>query len=261
NGDTRKSSIEFEKVSYLPGKLDYQIEALWQAAGLSEQASDNVRAKKLYTSFVKRFPYPLERSIEARQRLVELYERDGKALLATQWRVSLVNADARGAKQRTDRTRYLAAKASFALAEPVFDQYRKAKLTVPLKRSLKLKRKLMDQALKYYGNAASYGVSEVLTASTYRIAEIYQDLGLAIYNSERPKKLNEEELEQYDILLEEKAYPFEEKAIEFHEVNVSRFADGLYGVWVWKSLEQLKEFLPVRYNKKERNDVIVMEIL
>lgn len=229
-------------MSYLAGPRDYQLEALWQAAELSEQASDNNRAKTLYTDFAKRFPYPLERSIEAQQRLVELYERDGELLLATQWRVQLVNSDAQGDKLRTERTRYLAAKASFALAEPVFDHYRKARLTVPLKTSLKAKRKLMDSALKYYTRAASYRVPEVLTASTYRIAEIYQDLGLAIYNSERPKNLNEEELEQYDILLEEKAYPFEEKAIEFHEVNVSRFADGLYGVWVWKSLQQLKEF-------------------
>ncbi len=261
SGNTEKSSLEFEKVSYLPGKADYQLEALWQAAELSEQASNNIRAKKIYVDFVKRFPYPLERSIEARQRLVELHERDEEGALASRWRVWLVSADAKGGKQRTERTRYLAAKASFALAEPVFDNYRKAKLTVPLKKSLKVKRKLMDAALKTYGRAASYGVPEVLTASTYRIAEIYQDLGLAIYNSERPKKLNEEELEQYDVLLEEKAYPFEEKAIEFHEVNVSRFADGLYGVWVWKSLEQLKAFLPVRYDKKERSDVIVMEIL
>jgi len=261
NGDTRKASLEFEKVSYLPADTAYQVEALWQAAELSEQLSDNKRAKKIYENFVSRFPSPLERSIEARQRLVELNERDAKLVLATQWRVKLVNADAKGGNQRTDRTRYLAAKASFALAEPVFDNYRKAKLTVPLKKSLKYKRKLMDKALKAYGRAASYKISEVLTASTYRIAEIYQDLGLAIYNSERPKKLNEEELEQYDLLLEETAYPFEEKAIEFHEINVSRFADGLYGVWVWKSLEQLKEFLPVRYNKTERSDVIVMEIL
>jgi len=261
NGDTGKASLEFEKVSYLPADRAYQVEALWQAAELSEQLSDNRRAKKIYENFVKRFPLPLERAIEALQRLVELNERDEKLVLATQWRVKLVNADAKGGNQRTERTRYLAAKASFALAEPVFDNYRKARLTVPLKKSLKSKRKLMDKALKSYGRAASYKVPEVLTASTYRIAEIYQDLGLAIFNSERPKKLNEEELEQYDLLLEETAYPFEEKAIEFHEINVSRFADGLYGVWVWKSLEQLKEFLPVRYNKTERSDVIVMEIL
>jgi len=259
-GDTKKASLEFEKVSYLPGTATYQMEALWQAAELSEQ-NNSQRAKKLYADFVTRFASPLERAIEARQRLVELNERDKKIFEATKWRIELVNADTRGGNQRTERTQYLAANASFALAEPVFDSYRKAKLTVPLKTSLKVKRQLMDKALKSYGRAASYKIPEILTASTYRIAEIYQDLGLAIYNSERPKKLNEEELEQYDILLEEKAYPFEEKAIEFHEVNVSRFADGLYGVWVWKSLEQLKEFLPVRYNKKERNDVIVMDIL
>jgi len=260
-GDFENASLEFEKVSYLPSQANYQIEALWQAAELSEQTGNIQRAKKLYVDFVKRFLAQLERSVEAMQRLVDLYERSEELLVATKWRVKLVNTDAKGGKQRTDRTRFLAAKASFALAEPVFDAYRKAQLTVPLRSSLKRKRALMDRALKAYSRAASYQVAEVLTASTYRIAEIYQDLGFAIYNSQRPENLNEEELEQYDVLLEEQAYPFEEKAIEFHEINVSRFADGLYGAWVWKSLEQLKEFLPVRYNKKERNDVVVMEIL
>ncbi len=259
-GDIEKASIEFEKVSALAGDRSYQLESLWQSAELAEQVAKSERAQTLYKQFVKRFPQPLERSIEARQRIIELYDRDNKSKQATYWRKQLIAADAAAGAGRTERSRYLAARASFALAEPVFDAYRKVKLSVPLKNSLKKKRARMDQALKVYGQAASYKVPEVLTAATFRIAEIYQDLGLAIYNSERPTTLNEEELEQYDILLEEQAYPFEEKAIEFHEVNMSRLADGLDVVWIWKSLEQLKELLPVRYNKQERTDAIVKEI-
>ena len=40
--------------------------------------------------------------------------------------------------------------------------------------------------------------------------------------SERPKKLSKAELEQYNVLLEEQAFPFEEKAAELHEVNAHR---------------------------------------
>ena len=40
-------------------------------------------------------------------------------------------------------------------------------------------------------------------------------------DSERPKELSKVELEQYNVLLEEQAFPFEEKAIELHEVNAA----------------------------------------
>ena len=54
--------------------------------------------------------------------------------------------------------------------------------------------------------------------------------------SERPKKLSKVELEQYNVLLEEQAFPFEEKATELHEVNAHRAASGVYDKWVQEQL-------------------------
>jgi hypothetical protein len=70
--------------------------------------------------------------------------------------------------------------------------------------------------------------------------------------SERPAGLSDEELEQYDILLEEQAYPFEEKSIDIHESNVGRIGEGMYDEWVRKSLEKLKALNPFRYAKAEK---------
>ena len=67
--------------------------------------------------------------------------------------------------------------------------------------------------------AADYGVADVTTAATYHIAALYQDFGKALLASQRPKKLSKAELEQYNVMLEEQAFPFEEKATELHEVN------------------------------------------
>ena len=72
--------------------------------------------------------------------------------------------------------------------------------------------------------------------------------------SQRPGSLNEEELEQYDILLEEQAYPFEEKAIEIHSANAKRTSDGVYDEWVKKSIAALSVLQPIRYAKNERID-------
>jgi Flp pilus assembly protein TadD len=69
--------------------------------------------------------------------------------------------------------------------------------------------------------------------------------------SERPANLDADELEQYDLLLEEQAYPFEEKAIELHEVNAARAADGLYDESVRQSYDALARLKPARYAKQE----------
>jgi tetratricopeptide (TPR) repeat protein len=48
---------------------------------------------------------------------------------------------------------------------------------LPLKKSLAIKKRLMDKALQQYDQAAGYGISEVTTAATYHTAQIYSQLG------------------------------------------------------------------------------------
>src|SRR5690606_28560984 len=102
-----------------------------------------------------------------------------------------------------------------------------------------------------------YGVAEVTTAANYEIAELYHALSKDLYASERPRELTAEELEQYDILLEEQAFPFEEEAIALHERNAARTAEGVYDEWVKKSLTALVELLPGRYAKAEIGESFV----
>jgi hypothetical protein len=115
----------------------------------------------------------------------------------------------------------------------------------------------MEETLKAYAVAADYGVADVTTAATYRIATVYRDFGKALMNSERPPKLSKAEREQYDVLLEEQAYPFEEKATALHEVNAHRAAVGIYDQWVQASFDALRELRPVRYGKNERSEGVI----
>ena len=73
------------------------------------------------------------------------------------------------------------------------------------------------------------------------MADLYRDLARALLASERPTGLSAEELEQYDLLLEEQAYPFEEKAIGVHERNAGRARKGIYDQWVRDSYAALAE--------------------
>ena len=80
---------------------------------------------------------------------------------------------------------------------------------------------------------------------------MYSHLGKALMDSERPSNLDALALEQYEFLLEEQIYPFEDKAIEVQEANAQRSWAGLYDQWVQQSFEQLAELFPARYQKPE----------
>ncbi len=53
------------------------------------------------------------------------------------------------------------------------------------------------------------------------------------------------------MVIEEEAYPFEERAIEVHEDNFELLAGGIFNPWVEKSLGKLAILMPGRYAKNE----------
>ena len=131
------------------------------------------------------------------------------------------------------------------------------KLTQPLANSLKLKKELMEDVITAYSGAADYGVAEVTTAATFRLGEVYERFSIELMQSDRPKELDADALEQYEILLEEQAFPFEEKAIDLYTANANRAPNGVYDEWVQRSFEQLARLMPARYAKEERSEDVV----
>jgi hypothetical protein len=186
-------------------------------------------------------PAPHAAAIDARQALADLARDTGDTAARRRWLEEVIAADAVAGSQRTDRSRYLAAQGALELARPHDDLARAIKLTVPLDQSLLAKKTATEQALAGYSRAAQYGVAEVTTAAGWAMADLYRDLGKSLLDSERPPSLSQEEREAYDVLLEEQAFPFEEKAIEIHETNARRAADGVYDQWVRKSYASLAE--------------------
>ncbi len=71
-------------------------------------------------------------------------------------------------------------------------------------------------------------------------------------DSQRPKGLNEEELEEYSFLLEDQALPFEDKAINLYEINALRTKDSIYNQAVKDSINELKKLKPAQYDKAEK---------
>ena len=256
-----QAAAEFEKIAQTPGETpEVQREATLQAADLYDKAGNSARSRAMLEAFVKHFPQPLNPAMEARNKLSVITAQLGDIGARDNWLRDIITADRAAGATRTDRSRALAAKATLTLAIPAREEFKRIKLVAPLKKSLAEKRKAMEAALKAYEQAADYQVAEVTTAATFESAELYRQLGKDLMSSERPKNLSKDELEQYDVLLEEQAFPFEEKAIKLHEVNAARTKDGTYDEWVQKSFAALAQLNPGRYGKVEIGEQLVESI-
>ena len=236
---------------------DVRREALWKAADLYKGANSLSSEQRVLSSIVAQYPNPVSESIEARYRLLEIARATGDEPTVNARLQEIVRADATAGAQRSDRTKFLAAKASLELAEPALRRFSVVKLNQPLAESMKLKRSLMEDAIKQYTSAADYGVAEVTTAATFRLAEVYEQFSSDLMDSERPAELDEAALEQYELLLEEQMYPFEEKAIDLYKANTDRAPGGVYDEWVRKSFDRLAGLMPARYAKVERTEDVV----
>ena len=257
-GQGAQAAGEFVRIANAPGSSDdVKRDALWRASDLYKDSGNVVQEQQVLQEIVVRYPNPIAESIEARFRLLEIAEAANDGASRTRILQDLVRVDATAGAQRSDRTRYLAAKASLELAEPVRRSFTVMKLTQPLAESMELKRSLMEDVLKVYGDAAAYGVAEVTTAATFRLGEVYQQFSKDLMQSERPTGLDELAMEQYDLLLEEQTFPFEEKAIELFETNASRASSGVWDEWVEKSYEELATLMPARYAKLELSENVV----
>jgi len=247
------AATEFERIAATQSDPKLARESLWQAAELHEKAGSRSNATRVYTLYAKQYPEPFERNVEARWRLAKSAQADGNGARETALLREIRDADLRAGAARTDRTRTLGGLAALTLTKPLLDDYRKVALVEPLARQLKSKKAKMETVLQAYAQASNAGVAEVVTAATYHTAALYQDFGKAMLQSQRPKGLKKPALEQYNVMLEEQAFPFEEKATELHETNARRAAAGVYDEWVKKSFVALRELRPVRYGKNEHS--------
>jgi len=243
--------IKFTKSAKQRRLLYYQI------AELYEKAAKRWKAIEAYQTYLAKYPRPFAIAMETRQKVIEIYGYLNQAKKQREWQEKLIAAEKSAGKSRSARSRYLASKASVSLADRAYLHYSWVTLKAPFKKNLKLKKTRMKKAVNAFASVLRYKIAETSTEATHKIGVIYNEFSKALMKSERPKNLNAEELEQYNILLEEQAFPFEEKAIEFYQSNLKRTRDSIYDKWVKKSVDNLAKLYPGRYLREEKLELVI----
>jgi len=251
SGQTSRAATEYERVASESEDPALRSEALLVAGELHEESKDTERALAAYLRYVEEFPQPLEAAIETRFKIAEIYASTRDEARRREQLVAIVATDAKAGPERTDRTRFLAARSALVLAEQLYAQFAAVKLVQPFEVSLQEKQRLMDELLASLGRLVDYQVGEVTAAATFYMAETYFGFNRSLLDSERPADLSAADLEEYELALEDEAFPFEEKTIEVHAKNIELIGSGVYNAWIERSLAKLAVLMPARYAREE----------
>nr|WP_227520974.1 tetratricopeptide repeat protein [Marinobacter aromaticivorans] len=259
-GQWEKAGDELNRMVAMATTSGERRENLRIAAELYDQAGNDAKAIDTWRQYANSHPEPADIYMEAANRLAELYEARGDLGRRDYWLNRQMEKVDQNPEATDDRMRYLAASASATLARDALARYDSIRLTLPLNKSMVAKTDALEAAVQAYQKTASYGLSSFATEAGYQIAHIYSRLGTDLMESERPEGLSQLELAQYELLLEEQAYPFEDNAIDIHEQNIRRARDGIFDEWVRRSYESLRRLLPGRYNKPEVTAGVVHDL-
>lgn len=225
-------------------------QALWLAAEYYLQAEQTDLARLAFRDYANSYPEPHNIAQEARQHLVQLYKQQNDIYRQNFWLAKIVSYE-QAQTSNNARTQQLAAAAALALGQHENKLFNQVSLRHPLQANLAKKSQHMQTAISHYQQSISYGVASNLAEAQFSIGQLYEDMAQALLNSERPQGLTALAAEQYDILLEEQAYPFEEQAIELYRQTTSLIQQQLYDTWVKRSFSRLKVLLPAEFDKTE----------
>ena len=259
-GEIARSAEEHERIAAESEDPDLRRDALLTAGELYDEAEVMDEAVRVYEQYVLEFPRPIDIAMETHARLADIF-KDRLDYTRYHERLRLMVAfDGEAGADRSDRTRFLASGAALVLAELTFERFATLQLTQPFEESLAEKQTRMDQTLSEMEGLVNYEVADVTAAATFYIAQVYDEFSRALLESERPAGLSEAEKIDYELVIEEEAYPFEEQAIDVHQKNHELLASGIYNPWVQKSLDRLAVLMPGRYAKNETSEGFVRSI-
>ena len=257
DGQTARSAAEHERIAAEAADVELSREALLTAAELYDEVHVLDDAIRVYEQYVDTYPRPLDIAMETRHRLSEIYHDQSDYQRYFDELNEIIEEDRNAGPDRTDRSRFLASHAALVLVERQYEQFARLTLTQPFEESLALKQTSMDETLASLEGLVSYEVADVTAAATFYIAQVYLNFSASLIESERPTGLSAAEMNSYELVIEEEAYPFEEQAISVHEENFELLASGIYNPWVQKSLDRLAVLMPGRYAKNESSEGFV----
>jgi hypothetical protein len=219
SGDHARAAEAYERISRTypddPGAAD----ALLKAADLRAAGGDSATALTDQLEYIGRFPEDFETAMSI---LIDLAILEVESVGPGNPISTVTGADS------TYLSRYLElaethpefaspelmGRVQFLKGEEAFEHYASLTLTLPIDRSIEVKRKELERLLGIYGKCAEFGAPVWARAATFRVGEAMIGFGESLEKSERPPELSGDDLLAYDEVLAGEAWTFYDRGEE-----------------------------------------------
>jgi TolA-binding protein len=246
-GEPLPAADRVEKLAGIAEKPADREALLLKAVDLAEAGKDTPRKHRLLLSIAALPETAVPLRMHCLLRVADDERAAGRAEDADR-RYGEVIAVHRTAK---DAAPELAGKAFFRQAEYRFEKYLAIRIVPPLEQTFAAKQSALTACAALYAEAVGTGDVETVSGALHRIGEGLEEFRSAILASPPPDGLSTVEKEEYTLLLEEKAAPIEDQAIDaYRKTLYHSVAAGAANAWSDKSLARLKALRPARYGKK-----------
>lgn|GEM_PF-6840793 len=184
-------------------------------------------------------------------KLIVLYQSQQPAK-ADFWRQKTLDRFGRKIQTLAGDEQKLVLQSAAHFADQANTTFKRITLKAPLQQSLARKQKALLASVERYQTLVDWHITPYYEQGLQGLGSIYIEFAKALMASERPANLSEMALEEYDILLEEQAYPFEEKGLLLHEANLKRLWDGEQNTATLESLAVLQKLMSAQYARPEQ---------
>ena len=247
SGNPLAAAERLARLSTLEGNDEGRGRHLFRAAELYGKGKDGVRSRRSYVDVSALPSAPAEMRILALFRAGESALAEGREDEAETSYESAVGLH----REKGGAAPEVAGRALFQRAEIRYRAYLPLRIVPPLEPSFTGKQRALARCADLYAEAIRVGDAGTVSASFHRLGEGLENFRAAILASPPPPDLSAEEKEEYLFLLEERAAPIEERAVESYRNNLRQAVAGdHFDPFVAKSRERLRALRPALFAKK-----------
>lgn len=215
-----------------------------------ERLGQLTNAQKVFEDYISKYGRRTLTSVEAYYRIGKIQERLNKRDLATRAYLNAVHTSKKLGSGPQAGNHY-ASMAQFEITQDKFNEYQSIKLQMPertLARSIQRKAALLKELKELYVEIINLGDPEMGVAALYYLGLSYQDFSQALFRAPVPASLSPEEVQMYQVELQNRAMPIEDQSIEAFEKALNKgYELDVYSEWTRKSYEQLSQYKPSLY--------------
>lgn len=247
SGNPLGAADRLARLSTLEGNDEGRGRHLFRAAELFGAGKDGARSRRSYVDVSALPSAPAEMRILALFRAGESALAEGREDEAETLYENVVKLH----REKGGAAPEVAGRALFQRAEIRSRAYLALQIAPPLESSFAGKQRALARCADLYAEAIRVGDAGTVSASFHRLGEGLENFRAAILASPPPPDLSDTEKEEYQFLLEERAAPIEERAVESYRNNLRQaVAANHFDPFVTKSRERLRALRPALFAKK-----------